>query len=366
MNIHDRVIDLACEIQQIPAPTFREHERADFLRELFSNQGLQDVRIDLTGNVWAHLSGGEQRPVVVSAHLDTVHLGEKPVPLMRETQRITGPAIGDNAMGLAAMVCLAEYLIQHRIFLPGPLYFIATVGEEGIGNLTGMRAVVEHLGDQPIAYIILEGIGLGSVYHRALGVERFKITVETPGGHSWADYGIPSAIHELSHLISRLTTNSYPRYPRTTINIGTIQGGTSVNTIASQAYCTLDLRSEDYNTLKKTVARIKRIAASSQRSNVRLMFESIGARPAGEISENHPLVKLALDCLRQEGIPAYPGVGSTDANVPLSRGYPAVCIGITHGGYAHTSNEYVLTDPVGPGVKQLISLVHRVWDTSDG
>jgi tripeptide aminopeptidase len=363
MNIHNRALDLACEIQQVPAPTFHEQERAHHVKQLFSCKGLHNVHIDPVGNVWAHLSGGAHRPVVVSAHLDTVYLGGRPVPLMREAQRITGPAIGDNAMGLAAMVCLAEYLIEKRICLPGPLYFIATVGEEGIGNLTGMRAVVEQLGDQPIAYIILEGIGLGSVYHRALGVERFNITVESPGGHSWADYGIPSAVHELAHLISRLTTSSYPRHPRTTINIGTIQGGISVNTIATQASCTLDIRSEDHTTLHKTVARIERVAASFQRSDVRVKFETIGARPAGEISENHPLVKLALDCLRQEGIPAYSGVGSTDANIPLSKGYPAVCIGITYGGNAHTSNEYVLTEPVGLGIDQLIRLVKHVWDT---
>ncbi|MEN4042524.1 MAG: M20/M25/M40 family metallo-hydrolase [Anaerolineaceae bacterium] len=358
----ERALNLACELQQIPAPTFQEKERAEYVRQRFVQIGLTAVEIDAVGNTWGCLPGDNHRPLVVSAHLDTVHPEGRPVPLSREPARITGPAIGDNALGMAALICLAEEFTASQICLPGPVYFIATVGEEGIGNLAGMQAVVNRLGDQPIAYIVLEGIGLGSIYHRALGVERFKITVETPGGHSWADYGTPSAIHELAQIITRLSTLKYPTYPRTTMNIGTIQGGTSVNTIAGQASCTLDIRSENHGTLLKTVGRITRIVAEYQRADIHINFESIGSRPAGELPDQHPLVQLAVDCLAQVGVPAYPGVGSTDANIPLSRGYAAVCIGITHGGFAHTANEYILTKPVAQGLNQLFLLVQRAWE----
>jgi acetylornithine deacetylase/succinyl-diaminopimelate desuccinylase-like protein len=364
MNLHDRAIDLACDLQQIPAPTFRERERAEFVRQLFSQIGLNDVAIDPTGNAWGCLPGGDQQPLVISAHLDTVYPGERPIPLTRDPARITGPAIGDNSLGLAALICLAEDLIATQAQLPGPVFFIATVGEEGIGNLAGMQAVVNHFGSQPVAYLVLEGIGLGSIYHRALGVERFKISVETPGGHSWADYGKPSAIHELAQIITRLSTISCPQKPRTTLNIGTIQGGISVNSIATHASCTVDLRSEHHSTLQKTSARIQRIATGFQRPDVRVVVDMIGARPAGEIPPNHPLVRLAADCLKQVGVPAFPGIGSTDANVPLSRGYAGICIGISHGGNAHTSNEFILTKPVVSGLQQLFLLVRRAWETA--
>jgi tripeptide aminopeptidase len=364
MNMPERALTLACELQQIPAPTFREKERAEHVRQLFQQIGLSDVEIDQVGNTWGCLPGGGERPLVVSAHLDTVYPGERPIPLKRDLSRITGPAIGDNALGLSALICLAEDLILTQKRLPGPVYFIGTVGEEGIGNLVGMQAVVDQLGSQPVAYLVLEGIGLGSIYNRALGVERYQISIETPGGHSWADYGTPSAIHELAQIIARLSSTAYPKNPRTTLNIGTIQGGTSINTIATQASCTLDLRSEEHSTLLKTAARIERSVKDFQRPNVQVRFEKIGARPAGELSVKHPLVRLAMDCLTGLGVPALPGIGSTDANIPLSRGYAAICIGITHGGNAHTPNEFIFTRPVELGLQQLFSIARRAWETT--
>jgi tripeptide aminopeptidase len=363
MNNHDRAIELACQLQQIPAPTFHEADRAEYMRLLFSHAGLKNVEIDEVGNTWGCLPGGDQRPLVVSAHLDTVHSSGTPLALIRTPGQITGPAIGDNALGLSALVCIAEDFIRSGACLPGPVYFIATVGEEGMGNLAGMQAVVDRLGSRPAAYIILEGIGLGSVYHRALGVERYQLRVETQGGHSWADYGRPSAIHELAQIIARLSSLSFPKKPRTTFNIGTIQGGTSINSIAMNAVCTIDIRSEDHGMLQKTAARIARMIANHSQPEVGIRFELIGTRPAGEIPSNHPLVLLSIDCLKQLGVQPYTGIGSTDANVPLSRGFAAVCLGITTGGNAHTIHEYIHTRPVQTGLQQLSDVIQRAWET---
>jgi tripeptide aminopeptidase len=362
MNMHERALDLACELQQIPSPTFQERERAEFVRHLFTQIQLDDVGIDSIGNVWSCLPGGDRRPVVVSAHLDTVYPGIRPIPLIRDPGRITGPAIGDNALGLSALITLAEYLAKSNTRLPGPIFFIGSVGEEGLGNLAGMHTIVDMLGNRPIAYIILEGIGLGSVFHRGLGVERYELRVETPGGHSWADYGVPSAVHELAQIITRLSAFTFPRTPRTTFNVGTIQGGTSVNTIAISASCTIDLRSENHNTLRKTAVRLEQLIETFKQPNVSIEYDLIGTRPAGQIPDNHPLVLLTHDCLRQAGIIGFSGIGSTDANVPLSRGYPAVCIGITTGGNAHTPNEFILTKPVKTGMQQLFEIVQRIWE----
>ena len=363
MNSHERAIELACQLQQIPAPTFHEAERAEYMRLLFSRAGLHDVEIDATGNTWGCLPGGNQRPLVISAHLDTVHSGNRPLTLTRTPGQITGPAIGDNALGLSALVCTAEDLMRSGACLPGPVYFVATVGEEGMGNLTGMQAVVDRLENTPAAYLILEGIGLGSVYHRALGVERYQLQVETLGGHSWADYGRPSAIHELAEIIARLSSLSLPKKPRTTFNVGTIHGGTSINSIATTAACTIDIRSEDHSTLQKTAARIAKMVANHSKPEVGILFDLIGTRPAGEIPDGHPLVLLSIDCLKQLGIQPHKGIGSTDANVPLSRGFAAVCLGITTGGNAHTPSEFIHTRPVQTGVQQLSNIIQRAWET---
>jgi tripeptide aminopeptidase len=362
MNMHERAVDLACELQQIPSPTFKEHERAEFVRQLFEQIQLKDVGIDPTGNVWSCLPGGDRRPLVVSAHLDTVHPEIRPIPLIRDPGRITGPAIGDNALGLSALITLAEYLTDSNTRLPGPVFFIGSVCEEGLGNLAGMHAIVDVLGKRPLAYIILEGIGLGSVYHRGLGVERYELRVVTPGGHSWADYGTPSAVHELAKIITKLHAFSFPRSPRTSFNVGTIQGGTSVNTIAFNASCTIDLRSEDQITLRKTATRLEHLIETFKRPDVYIQYDLIGTRPAGQIADNHPLVLLTHDSLRRAGITGFSGIGSTDANVPLSRGYPAVCIGITTGGNAHTPHEFILTKPVKTGMQQLTEIVQRAWE----
>jgi di/tripeptidase len=248
-----------------------------------------------------------------------------------------------------------------RLPLPGDIWLVANVGEEGLGNLSGMRAVVDRFGDGTRAYLILEGMALGQVYHRALGVQRYRITVRTPGGHSWVDFGKPSAIHELAALITSLTALPIPRRPRTSLNVGVISGGTTVNTIAAEASLHLDLRSEGSRALDSLAAGVEELVETANRGEIQVIAEITGRRPAGKIGANHPLVRLARRSLESVGLQPNLGIGSTDANIPLSRGLPAVCLGLTTGGGAHTLNEYINTHPVSQGLDQLVAVIEGVF-----
>ncbi len=365
-----RLLDRAVAIQQIPAPTFQEAERARFVQACFAEEGLQDVKIDSVGNVFARLAGArphtgdstQPKPLILSAHLDTVFPASVDLSIRREPERILAPGIGDNSLGVAGLFGLLWVLQERHVRLPGDLWLVANVCEEGLGNLKGMQAVVDRFGSSPLAYIIVEGMALGQIYQRGLGVLRYRIGVRTAGGHSWIDYGQPSAVHELTALSTRITALELPHQPRTTLNIGTISGGSSVNTIAAEAMLELDLRSESADSLKKLAGQVEQIVHSSQRPGVSIEMETIGKRPSGELPEEHRLVQLAKDCLGEVGIEARLSIGSTDANLPLSLGFPSITIGLTTGGRAHSIHEFINIAPLEKGVEQLMRLVSQAWD----
>lgn len=354
----NQVLELAIEIQQIPAPTFNESKRGAFIYERFIQENLKDVEIDEIGNVLGRLPGsGSTLPIIVSAHLDTVFPSGTDLGYERLAEKLAGPGIGDNAVGLAGLFGLLWELNQRQVILNSDLWLVANVGEEGLGDLRGMREVVNRFAGQIQAYIILEGMALGQVYHRGLGVRRFRITVNTSGGHSWVDFGKPSAVHELVRIVTRLLAIQIPEGPRTTLNVGVISGGTSVNTIAAEASLDLDLRSEDVATLDELVNSVEGIFQESQSPDVRVSVELIGQRPVGEISQNHPLIALAVQGLEVVGIQPRLNIGSTDANIPLSLGYPAICLGLTTGNGAHTGDEYINLPPLDLGLKQLLLVI---------
>jgi len=359
-----RMLDLAVAIQQIPAPTFAEARRAAFVGEQFQAEGLADVSIDELGNVYGRLPGaGSKPPLVVSAHLDTVFPADTPLDLQREAERLAGPGIGDNSVGVAGLLGLVWMLRQQGAALPGDVWLAANAAEEGLGDLRGMKAVVERFGAQALAYLVVEGMGLGHVYHRGLGVQRYRITTRTQGGHSWVDYGRPSAVHELARIVTRLAAMEIPSQPRTSLNVGVIGGGTSVNTIASEASCEVDLRSEEAGALLNLARRVEGIVQTAHEpGSVQTKAVVIGCRPAGGIPSDHPLVQAAARCVEEQGLAPRLGIASTDASWPLSLGYPAVCIGLTMGGGAHTRQEYMLTQPLHQGMVQLQRLVERCFE----
>lgn len=357
-----RVVERAIQIQQIPAPTFQEQKRAQLVHDLFFAEALDDLCIDETGNVFVRWPGtGTDKPLIVSAHLDTVFPMDTTLRVSRGSDLIHGPGLGDNSLGVAALFGLL-WLLRERRFQPrGDIWFVANVCEEGLGDLRGMKAVVDRFGENVHAYLVLEGLALGHVYHRAVGVKRYRVSARTSGGHSWSDYGQPSAVHELAKLVVELASLSLPTHPRTTMNVGRISGGTSVNVIASEATLDLDLRSEGQEALTALVSAVERLIQKANRPGVNVDFQVIGQRPVGEISVSHPLVMLAKDCLNEVGLDAGLISGSTDANIPLSKGYPAIVLGITTGGSAHTIHEYINTVPISQGMEQLVKFVSRVW-----
>ena len=363
MKIHHRVLDLVLEIQQIPAPTFDEGQRAKFIEERFLRESLYDVEIDELGNVYGRLPGQESsRPIIVTAHSDTVFPLDTDLTITRSKGVLRGPGIGDNSLGVAGLFGLLWQISEHDLTLPGDLWLVANVCEEGLGDLKGMRKVVDRFGKLPLAYVIVEGMALGQIYHRGLGVQRYRITARGSGGHSWVDYGKPSAIHEIASLVVNLSNLELPQDPRTTLNVGKIKGGTSVNTIAAEASIELDLRSTDQAALKSLIHKVESIIHEYNHSEMNFEAEIIGRRPAGEIPKNHPLIKSAIDVLRSYGIKPTLNIGSTDANIPLSRGFPAVCVGLTTGGGAHTINEYIHTEPLQTGLSQLSDLVLSIYN----
>jgi tripeptide aminopeptidase len=358
-----QLLDLACEIQQIPAPTFHESARAIFVRDRMAAEGLAGVEIDELSNVFARLPGRDPdaASLLVTAHLDTVFPADVPLTLVRSADRIAGPGIGDNSLGVAGLLGLV-WALRGQL-LPGDLLLAANVGEEGLGDLRGMRRVVDRLGARARFTIVLEGMALGHIYHAGLGVRRYRITTRTEGGHSWLHFGRPSAIHTLLQLGAKITELPLPSSPRTTFNIGTIAGGTSVNTIAREASFDLDLRSESPSVLASLAARVEDLAQDSGAAGVTIETKIVGDRPTGSIPREHPFVQLAAHALAEAGVTDYTfEMGSTDANIPLSRGLPCICIGLARGANSHRPDEYIETRDVDRGLESVMRVVRGTFE----
>lgn len=347
----------AIEIQQIPAPTFSESERSAYIAEKFHSLGLQQVTIDRLGNVFARTLGGDDPRLVLTAHLDTVFPPGTRLDIHREGTLLVGPGIGDNAIALACMLEIAEAYNGENHNNAG-LWLVANVREEGLGNLEGMYNVVEKFEDRVSAYIVLEGMGLGHIYHRGLHVQRYRIAVETQGGHAWIHAGRESAIHRLMMIGAEVTEIPRPQHIQTSLNIGSVLGGTSINTIASTAHFDLDLRSESAEVLGDLQSDLEGVLKKYQTDEVTVRSEIIGHRPGGEIPAEHELVRLACEATEAgEVTECLLGIASTDANVPLSKGYPAVCIGLSQGGHAHTAQEFIDIETIPNGYRLLDHLI---------
>ncbi len=366
----DFLLDLVTRVQQIPAPTFEEAARAAWVADRLRDLQLGAVQRDELHNVYLRIGG--ERPaapvLMVSAHTDTVFPAATDLTLRRDdaSGHVFGPGIGDNSTGVGALLALAHALGE----LPPPpvdLWLVANVGEEGLGDLRGMRAAVQFVQGQTDnqlgACIVIEGTGLGRVVHRALGSKRLRVTVDAPGGHSWSDFGTPSAIHMLAQMAAKISELRVPEKPRTAFNIGRIGGGTSINTIAQQASMELDMRSQEAGELAKLVGQVEAIIQRQQAAEPRVTIavERIGDRPVGGIPADHPLVSAAKQTLRDANLKLLLRVSmsSTDANIPLSLGIPAVCIGITEGGNAHRLEEWIDPTPLPQGMKHLLTLTWR-------
>jgi tripeptide aminopeptidase len=353
------IVETAIAIQQIQAPTFEEQARGRYVEQQMYELGLADVVTDAPGNIYGRRVGRAGGPaLLIAAHLDTVFPAGTDLAVRHEGARVYGPGLGDNSLGVAALLHLARTMREHDLPNQGDIWFVANVGEEGLGDLRGMRAAVDRLGKRIAAAIALEGTGLDRLVHAGLGVRRYRISAGAAGGHSWQHFGTPSAIHALVRLAAGLTRLEAPREPRSTFNIGVIEGGTSVNTIAERASLLLDLRSVDPAALQALVDQVERIVAGARAAepDVTFAIETVGDRPAGRIPREHPLARTAAAAYEAAGISVSYEAASTDANIPLSRGIPAVCIGVGDGENAHRLDEYIEPARIPAGMRALLWL----------
>ena len=342
-----------------PAPTGAEGARGARVAELFREIGLSHVGVDQAGNVCGWLGNGHgSAPVVLAAHLDTVFGPEVDVRVKRRGQRLEGPGISDNARGLAALLAVAEALVATGVPTARPILFAATVGEEGSGDLRGVKYLLNGgMGDggrghaTPAAFIALDGAGLERVIHRALGSKRYHVTFRGPGGHSWAAFGVANPANAVGRAAALLADLPIATAPRTTCAVVGLGGGTGLNSIPQDAWLDLDLRSEDPRALAQldvTVrAALERAADDENRSRstgtppLRLEVQLVGDRPCGITPRVHPLVQAAIAANRALGHDAELTSASTDANAPIALGIPAIALGAGgKAGDAHLTTEW--------------------------
>ena len=348
----DAIVRSQIAVAQIAAPTGEEHERASWVTRRFQDCGLSDVHTDAAGNVIGRRAGTENlAPVVICAHLDTVFPRSTDLSIRRDGERLVGPGINDNGRGIAVMLALAAEIDGARVRTQRPVEFVATTGEEGIGDLRGAKHYFAGRGGNAHAVVALDGAGDERVIHRALGSRRFRVSFHGPGGHSWAAFGAPNAVHAAAGAASRLAAITLPAAPRTTLSVGRIGGGLSVNSIPASAWLEIDARSTSatqLDDLERSVRRAAHAAADEENgrrtlgsSPLTVRIEAIGERPCGETPVEDDLVQQAIEATLLIGRHPDLALASTDANVPISQGIPAIAIGAGgRGGDAHTHAEW--------------------------
>jgi acetylornithine deacetylase/succinyl-diaminopimelate desuccinylase-like protein len=326
--------------------------------------GLDEVQTDAIHNVTGIVQHGNAGPTtLIAAHLDTVFPRTTLLEVRQTAKRLYGPSIGDNSVAVAAMLAVAEAMCRLRSRPTGRLIFAASVGEEGLGNLCGIRALMDTWQGQIDTVIAVEGHGLDEVRHAGIGSTRLEVTFQGPGGHSWGAFGTASAIHAMGSAIHTMAQIEVPQTPKTTFNVGVVEGGESINTIASRAMMLVDLRSVAAANLQQLETQVQHLFTKiEQHTGIHVTQRIVGQRPAATLALEHPLCQ-GMHAIRQYvGLPlARFSASSTDANWPLSLGIPALCLGITRGGLAHTIKEYIDVAPIPQGLQQLfLTILHSL------
>jgi acetylornithine deacetylase/succinyl-diaminopimelate desuccinylase-like protein len=330
-------LDLQARLCEIPAPPFKEEVRGLELKRLFTQLGLQDVRIDKAGNVIGVRPGKAAHPnLVFSAHLDTVFPEGTHVKVTREGDVMKGPGIGDDCRGLAVMLAVIRALNEAHVETPGTITFVADVGEEGLGDLRGMKSLFfDSLKGQIDKFISVDGTGVG-ITHIGVGSNRYKVTFKGPGGHSYGAFGMANPIHAMGRAIAKIDAIDVPRQPKTTFNVGRVGGGTSVNAIPFEAWMEVDMRSADPAALKEVDTKFhaaidQAVAEENARWNnrgpVSVSAELVGVRPAGQTPKESAIVQTAIGVSRAMQIEEGLRESSTDSNVPMNLKIPAITIG---------------------------------------
>jgi acetylornithine deacetylase/succinyl-diaminopimelate desuccinylase-like protein len=369
--------EIHLQLCRVPAPTFLEQERAGWFLEQFRSFGC-DASIDRAGNVLAAL--GSPPYVALTAHLDTVLAPRNKEEISVDAEgRFRGPGVSDNGAGLAALLAIARAW-KSSLRLPefaSGLLLVANVGEEGEGNLLGMRHLCSQspLAKQIGSYVIVDGANTDHITTRALGSRRFEVTFSGPGGHSWSDYGVGNPIHALCRAVALFAETRLDSGPKSSVNVGLIEGGSGVNAIAQAARCKVDIRSESnarmdqlVELLSSAVERARDLENQRQSGGrVTVKTREIGSRPAAVLPQQAPILQYARAVDAHLGVRSYLDCSSTDANLPLSMGIPAIAIGAGgQGGGAHTTGEWFSPEGRDLGLKRILLILLLLMGTAPG
>lgn len=365
------ILERQKELTAIPAPPFGEGPRAEQMMSLFREAGLEEVRRDEVGNVLASRfrESREPSPLIISAHLDTVFPPETEIAPRVAGERILAPGISDDGRGLAALLALAWIMEATPLPPLPPLLFVATVGEEGAGNLRGVRHLFRNggPGKEASGFISLDGVGLDRIINAGVGSTRLRVTLTGPGGHSWTDWGMPNPLHVLGRMVGETDRLPLPSIPRTTATVARWGGGRSINAIPQEGWLEVDLRSQDQGELRRLEESFLQICRQECRrderrieSDLTLAVKEIGRRPAGATGPEEPLVLAAVAATEELGVEARLTASSTDANLPMSLGIPAITLGAGgRAGGIHTLNEWYSNEEGPEGIlRALLTLLH--------
>ncbi len=347
------VVDLICTISSIPSPTGRTEKKAAWVLQYLKNLGIQNAYIDEVGNViYPHeLSKTEKFPLY-NAHIDTVFNQLDTITPRIDGNILAAPSCGDNSASVAGLLFLIKMIRDLHITLPAGILFAFNVGEEGLGNLSGIRHIMTQWKDR-LSEVVAVDCSFDTAVNLAVGSRRYAVTIDAEGGHSWMHFGNDNAIAIASSIISRLYGMTVPKQPRTTYNVGTISGGTTVNSIAANATFTLDLRSESMDELEKLDAAVKKIIRNATTDKIHITQQLLGERPCSngilksELYDRYEAVRKA------QGLPTVWQSGSTDANIPLHLGIPGISFGICRSHGEHTIHETLEIDTIAPGLQQM-------------
>ena len=362
-----QTIDEQVRLCEIPAPPFAEQARAAAYVAAFKTAGLRQVRTDREGNVIGERPGRDARPhLVLAAHLDTVFPAGTSVRVERKGTLLRGPGIGDNCRGLAVLLATARALNAAGVETTGPITFVGTVGEEGLGDLRGVKTLVgETLKGRIDRFVAIDGPG-DAIFTTGVGSRRYKVTFSGPGGHSYDDFGMPNPAHALGRAIALVADLQVPVSPRTTFSVGRVSGGTSVNAIPGETWMEVDLRSVDVEALgaldRRFLDAVQRAAADENARwrgsrGVTVRIDQIGNRPAGQMARTHRIVESALAVSRALSIRSDLVEGSTDANLPMSAGIPSITVGAGgRGTRSHSAQETFDTSNSWRGTQRVVAL----------
>ena len=353
----DTVVRRTIELAEVAAPTGEEATRAALVRSWWERDGLDHVHTDAIGNVWANVRSGEGPVVILCAHLDTVFGRDIPHAIRVDGDTLVGPGVGDDSVGVASLSAAGRALADGAL----PVWVLATVGEEGLGNLRGAHAALDAPPAPVAAFVAVEGNYLGRVSTVGVGSTRRRLHVRGPGGHAWEAADTPSAVHAVAAIAAEVA--ALPRAAGTAVNVGRIGGGSGINVRARHAWLEVDIRADDPEVLVELTSRVEGCFAPTD-PRLDIEIEALGDRPAGRLAPGHPLARAAEAALADLNIPCSSPATSTDANAAHARGIPAIAVGVTKGSGEHTVTEWIETRPIEHGVRALARTVDRFEELS--